>query len=54
MISRPRSRKWIWAAGAAVLLGAVYLLAGYFLAPRLIFKGGNRMRKGFYPETRFS
>src|SRR5690349_5073730 len=25
-----------------------------FLAPRLIFKGGNCMRKAFYPETRFS
>jgi uncharacterized protein involved in outer membrane biogenesis len=31
-----RSRKWIWAAGAVVVLVAVYLLAGYFLAPRLI------------------
>ncbi|MES2253422.1 MAG: DUF748 domain-containing protein [Pseudomonadota bacterium] len=35
-LRRPGSRKWIWAAGAAVLLGAVYLLAGYLLAPRLI------------------
>lgn len=25
-----------------------------FLAPRLIFKGGNAMRKAFYPYTRFS
>ncbi|RWM87454.1 MAG: nucleotidyl transferase AbiEii/AbiGii toxin family protein [Mesorhizobium sp.] len=25
-----------------------------FLAPRLIFKGGNAMRKAFYPNTRFS
>jgi predicted nucleotidyltransferase component of viral defense system len=25
-----------------------------FLAHRLIFKGGNCMRKAFYPETRFS
>ena len=25
-----------------------------FLAPRLIFKGGNCMRKAFYPGTRFS
>jgi hypothetical protein len=33
---RPQSRKWIWVAGVVVLLGAIYLLAGYFLAPRLI------------------
>jgi predicted nucleotidyltransferase component of viral defense system len=25
-----------------------------FLAPRLVFKGGNAMRKAFYPNTRFS
>ncbi len=35
-----------------------WLLKAFFeneyLAPRLIFKGGNCMRKAFYPETRFS
>jgi len=31
-----RYRKWIWAASALVLVIAAYLLAGYFLVPRLI------------------
>jgi len=31
-----RYRKWIWAASALVLFIAAYLLAGYFLVPRLI------------------
>jgi uncharacterized protein involved in outer membrane biogenesis len=31
-----RHRKWIWAACALVLLFIAYLLAGYFLVPRLV------------------